>query len=217
MTTHADIPLLLFAKAPIAGKVKTRLSTHCTAQQAANIAKILIQASIEKALAAWPGQVLLSVWLDQDHPFFQEMVARYPIKMVLQCEGDLGQKMRHALANCGYPAAVMGCDAPHIATTALVAAHRLLSEERAVIGPSDDGGYYLLGLSDDADELFADMPWGGAQVLPKTLESAKRIGLELNTLAPLNDVDEWGDLIAMANLVPPLLDYLVTDKLINAR
>ena len=208
-----SMPLLLFAKAPIAGKVKTRLMSHCSPEQAAQIAELLMEASIQRACESWPGNVYLSVWLDLEHAFFTEMQQRYSIKMMQQCDGDLGEKMRHALASVGYPCAVMGCDAPHTLATTLQSAHNLLRSGRSVIGPSDDGGYYLLGLSKRADALFVDKPWGQDRVLGKTLESAESIGLTLNQLPQLNDVDEWADLLSAAKQVPSLQAYLHAQNL----
>ena len=92
--TSGSVPLLLFAKAPIAGKVKTRLMSHCSAVQAAKIAELLMEASIQKACERWPGKVYLSAWLDLEHDFFVKMLRRYPISIVQQCHGDLGEKMR---------------------------------------------------------------------------------------------------------------------------
>jgi len=208
-----SFPLLLFAKAPIAGKVKTRLTSHCSAEQAADIAKLLMEASIQRACESWPGHVYLSAWLDLDHVFFKQMQEKYPIEMTLQCDGDLGKKMRHAMASTGFPSAVMGCDAPHILASTLTQAHDLLSKDKSVIGPSEDGGYYLLGLCEAADSLFIDKPWGGAQVLGKTLKSADEIGLTLTHLPKLNDVDEWSDLIQAAKQVPSLQVYLEAQNL----
>ncbi len=208
-----SLPLILFAKAPIAGKVKTRLTSHCSAEQAADIAKILMEASVQRACQFWPGIVYLSVWLDSDHPFFVEMQRRYPIKMMHQCEGDLGEKMRHALASYSSASAVMGCDAPHTLGSTLERAHGLMLNGESVIGPSLDGGYYLLGLCDSADELFKDMPWGDNKVLEKTLLTADSIGLNLVRLPELNDVDEWPDLISVANQVPSLKAYLKAQNL----
>ena len=74
-----DIPLFLFAKAPIAGKVKTRLQSDCNADQAAEIAKVLLEESIIKAKEHWPGKLYLSVALDIDHPFLQKMLTKYSI------------------------------------------------------------------------------------------------------------------------------------------
>lgn len=203
-----SVPLLLFAKAPIAGQVKTRLMSHCSAKQAADIAKLLMEASIQKACDAWPGEVYLSAWLDLEHSFFTQMREKYSIEIVTQCEGDLGEKMRHALQSSGYPAAVMGCDAPHVGASTLKQAYDSLLRGQPVIGPSDDGGYYLLGLCGDADVLFANKPWGSDQVLEKTLASSASIGLRLSQLPRLNDVDEWSDLISAAEEVHSLQAYL---------
>ena len=208
-----SLPLLLFAKAPIAGQVKTRLTSDCSNQQAAEIAMLLMEASIQRACDCWPGSVYLSVWLDSNHPFFDEMQQRYPIQMAQQCEGDLGEKMRHALATFGYPSAVMGCDAPHVEGATLKFAHQSLLNGKSVIGPSDDGGYYLLGLCQTADTLFENKPWGSQEVLANTLASADAMGLDLLVLPSLNDVDEWPDLIQVAGLVPSLLTYLSTQAL----
>lgn len=209
-----SVPLLLFAKAPVAGKVKTRLTTDCTFKQAAEIAKILMEASIQRARESWPGDVYLSAWLDLDHAFFKQMQERYSIDVVAQCEGDLGEKMRHALATFGYPAAVMGCDAPHVKATTLFMGHDLLQKGHSIIGPSEDGGYYLLGLCEPADELFIDKPWGTDKVLDKTIISASSNGLKLTELPELNDVDEWSDLLDAANYVPSLQCYLEAQRLL---
>ena len=209
-----SLPLFLFAKAPIAGKVKTRLMSHCSAEQAAEIAKLLMEASIKRACESWPGRVYLSVWLDQEHAFFGQMLQRYPITLVPQCDGDLGEKMRHALASAAYPTAVMGCDAPHILASTLQQAHRELLYGQSVIGPADDGGYYFLGMCGGADALFIDMPWGTAEVLERTLASAEAIGLKLTKLPPLNDVDEWGDLVCAARKLAALQAYLRAQNLI---
>ncbi|MFQ3243783.1 MAG: rSAM/selenodomain-associated transferase 1 [Arenicella sp.] len=210
----ADIPLLLFAKAPIAGKVKTRLMTNCSAEQAAEIAKRLMQASIQRACEFWPGDVYLSAWLDLDHHFFNHMLQRYPVRITQQCEGDLGEKMRHALATFGYPAAIMGCDAPHTKGATLQQAYRLLQQGESVIGPSEDGGYYFLGLCQTADRLFIDKPWGSEYVLEETLSSAEDEGLTLSQLSALNDVDEWQDLLESSHQLPALEEYLRSENLV---
>lgn len=211
----AEIPLILFAKAPIAGRVKTRLMSHCSNQQAADIASLLMQESIEKAIQYWPSKVLLSAAIDMNHPFFTEMVERYSVTMVQQCEGHLGEKMRHAFETNGYPAAVMGCDAPHVSSKSLKQAYDLLGRGQSIIGPADDGGYYILGLAEPADELFEDKTWGTDQVLNLTLDAAKHSGLILSHLDSLNDVDEWQDLIDAASKVPSLLQYLQANDLVE--
>ena len=210
----ADIPLFLFAKAPIPGKVKTRLQSHCSAEQAAKIACILLEESIRTVTKYWPGKLYLSVWLDSEHSFFERMQQQYSIELVLQCDGDLGAKMQNALARLGYPAVVMGCDAPHTSEQTLQAAYQGLLDGQSVIGPSEDGGYYLLGLNEPADFLFKGVAWGQESVLAQTLASAKQHQLELLQLDALNDVDEWRDLVKVADLLPALMEYLVGERLV---
>ena len=211
---NTDIPLILFAKAPIPGKVKTRLQSHCSAQQAAYIASFLMEASIQSATRHWPGPIYLSVWLDEHHSFFETMLARYPVRMTVQPDGDLGEKMRHALHTFGYPAVVMGCDAPHTAATTYAAAFERLQQGESVIAPSDDGGYYMLGLAQPADLLFSDKPWGTAEVLSQTKQSAITSRLSLYELDSLNDIDEWNDLIAVLDQFGELREYLSSEGLI---
>ena len=104
----SEIPLVLFAKAPIAGKVKTRLQSHCSATQAAQIAQILLEESIKQTTKYWPGKVVLSVYLDSEHPFLTAMQDKYSLALSIQSHGDLGDKMLHAFETHGYPMAVMG-------------------------------------------------------------------------------------------------------------
>jgi len=203
-----NIPLILFAKAPIPGKVKTRLQSHCSPQQAAEIASILLDKSLQQATEYWPGPVHLSVWLDHDHPYLALMHERYDVTLVPQCDGDLGAKMMNGLDQFGYPAMVMGCDVPHITSDTLETAYRFLSAGEPVIGPSVDGGYYLLGLTGSAPALFANMPWGTSRVLEKTLKSAVEMGLNFAQLEKMCDVDEWQDLLSASRVVPVLSDYL---------
>jgi len=203
-----NIPLFLFAKAPIAGQVKTRLQSHCSAAQAADIAEILLEESIKRATTSWPGEVFLSVWLDEQHSFIQTMLSRYSISLVQQCAGDLGEKMQNTFMRADYPAAIMGCDAPHITPETLSAAHSALLKGDSVIAPSEDGGYYLIGLAQAAPAIFSGPKWGTELVLQTTLENASNIGLQLNQLDRLNDVDEWADLLIAAEAIKSLNNYL---------
>lgn len=204
----SKFPLLLFAKAPIAGRVKTRLQSHCSAEQAAKIAEVLMEQSIQKAIQYWSGPVYLSVWLDQAHPFLQTMASRYSVSITRQCEGDLGAKMNHALKQYGYPAAVMGCDVPHISSEVLEQAQQVLSDGRSVIGPSEDGGYYVLGLTEPAAHLFRGVNWGTSRVFEQTLERASLRQHDLYHLPTLIDIDEWTDLQAVRKTLPSLDSYL---------
>lgn len=209
----SKIPLLLFAKAPIAGKVKTRLQPHCSTQQSAEIAQILLQITAARATQYWPGLVVLSVGLNKDHPSLQSIAHCHQIELVAQCEGDLGAKMHHAFERYGYPAAVMGCDAPHFDASVLSAAHAELEAGNNVIGPSEDGGYYLLGLQQSAPSIFENVNWGGEQVFADTLKNADRELIKFHRLTELNDIDRWADVQSVADKLPALKAYLAENNL----
>ena len=74
MKNNSNIPLVMFAKAPIAGQVKTRLTSQCSYEQAASIAEILLLESLTKVVNYWPGKVYLSIWQYNEHPFIRSMI-----------------------------------------------------------------------------------------------------------------------------------------------
>lgn len=208
------IPLLVFAKAPIPGKVKTRLQSHCSAEQAARIALMLLENTLQKVCDYWPGPVLISTWLDQTHPALLALAKKYNVEIINQVKGDLGVKMRESFFEYGYPMAIIGSDVPHIKPDSLVVAHQILTSGGSVLGPSDDGGYYLIGLSTGADEVFQGHNWGSDSVLASTLSICESVGLQLKKLEPLQDIDTWSDLQAVKNKLPALNEYLITQGLV---
>lgn len=199
--------LILFARKPIAGQVKTRLQPAVTPQQAADIAVFMLRTTAARAAEYWPGDVYLYATPDAQHPLFLELSQTLHLFLAPQGAGDLGERMRHALQD-GITrrgaAAVMGCDVPQCPGGILETAHEHLARGRNVLGPTMDGGYYLLGLQQDVPELFEHMPWGGGQVLAETLARAAALGIEFETLPVLRDVDTLEDLTAVAQDCPGL-------------
>jgi rSAM/selenodomain-associated transferase 1 len=210
----AQIPLLLFAKAPVAGKVKTRLQPQCSAEQSADIAKILLQETLRKATQNWRGKVYLCVWPDQQNDFLQSMADRYTVELITQDSGDLGDKMHLAFERTGYPAAIIGCDAPHIAPSTFVQAYESLSRGQNVIAAAEDGGYYFIGLAQPAAGLFGDMSWGEDRVFLETMQRAQQQAKEFVQLKTLNDIDAWQDVLSAVNELPELQAYLQQQNLI---
>jgi len=210
MTTHdrsIEPALILFAKAPIPGRVKTRLMPDLTVQEAADVAAALIEHTVRLATTNWPGPVTLQAWPDTGHRVFQAVAARHGLSLAAQIAGDLGQKMNAALSaftDRGAPAAVLGCDVPHCPGEVLRQAYDWLKQGQNVIGPSADGGYYLIGLQHTQPELFRDIPWGGDQVMYATLAMAEEHGLHFNRLPNLIDIDNFSDL-EQAALQTPIL------------
>ena len=209
-----QIPLLLFAKAPVASKVKTRLQPQCSAEQSADIAKILLQETLRKATQFWPGKVYLSVWPDQQNEFLQRMADLYTVELITQDSGDLGEKMYLAFERYGYPAAIIGCDAPHIDPLTFVQAYKYLSKGKNVIAAAEDGGYYFIGLAQPAAELFANIEWGQDEVLTQTMHRAQQQAVDFVQLKTLNDIDVWQDVIGAVKKLPALQVYLQQQNLI---
>lgn len=193
--------LMVFAKQPVAGKVKTRLQPRYTPQQAAEIAAFLIRETVALCASSWPGAVYLCGAPDAEHALFRELSRRFHVPLLEQGEGDLGERMRRALAygiERHGAAAIFGCDVPHCRWEILDEANALLARGINVLGPSEDGGYYLIGMTTAPAELFRDMPWGAAAVLVATLERARSIGLEFTLLPSLRDIDSAADLWLVA-------------------
>jgi rSAM/selenodomain-associated transferase 1 len=203
--------LILFAKQPLPGEVKTRLLPDYSPERAAEIAAFLIRATVELAASSWPGDVALHVWPDVDHPLFQELAREFHIRLAPQAGGDVGARMLSAL-RAGVErhgcAAVMGCDVPHCGWDVLDLANDLLARGKNVLGPTEDGGYYFIGLQEARPELFENMPWGGNQVLPMTLARAEAAGMEFDLLAQLRDIDTARDLWLIAQKFEPLKKFL---------
>ena len=84
---NSDIPIFLFAKKPVAGRVKTRLQSHCSPAVAATIAEELIRATVELVVANWDGQVRLCVWPDTEHSVFEEMRTTHSVSIDVQAAG----------------------------------------------------------------------------------------------------------------------------------
>ncbi|NOZ09556.1 MAG: glycosyltransferase [Gammaproteobacteria bacterium] len=206
--------LLLFAKRPIAGQVKTRLQPECSPQQAAHIASYLMRATCELAVEYWPGDVYLYTWPNSNHPLFRELANQFPVTLAVQSDGDLGAKMNAALEEGigrSGGAVIMGCDVPHCPGETLVRASKYLCAGQEILGPSNDGGYYLIGLRKNSRFLFADMDWGSSEIATKTLYRAKQEDRHLNLLPRLRDIDTWEDLVLVAEHYTPLKQFMSHD------
>ena len=208
----AQPDLIIFAKKPIPGQVKTRLQPVYSPEQAADIASFLIRATVELAVGSWPGDIILAAWPDPDHGIFHELADRYRIRLEKQGEGDLGEKMRTAL-DAGIAregaAAIMGCDVPYCRWDILDQANDWLVRGRNVIGPTEDGGYYFIGLHECSQQLFEGIQWGGREVFQSTLAQAGSLGMEFERLSKLRDLDTPEDLWLAAEEYEPLRRFLI--------
>ncbi len=209
--------VLIMAKAPRPGTVRTRLHPMLGPDGCAALAEQLIRHTA--SVAAGVGGV--TVFAAADPPdALGEVSGLVPgsVRLLLQQGTNLGERLATAtsevLGRGQRPVVVVGTDAPTLTAERLTAAFRELARGRdLVFGPACDGGYYLAGLNEPAPELFALDPavWGGNRVLAASLAAARRAGLDAGSLPALRDLDTPAD--AEALLADPLLPAVIADAL----
>lgn len=190
--------VIVMAKAPVAGYVKTRLIPALGAVGAAALAERMIGHAVDQACGAALGPVMLVGTPDIGHPLFHRLAAARGIQLVPQGDGDLGVRMsralEHALSMHGR-ALLFGTDAPAIDVAMLRRAAALLVDHDAVFIPAFDGGYAAVGLRRPAPSLFIDMVWSTQRVMRDTRDRLRLAGLRHAELAPVADIDEPTDLV----------------------
>ncbi|MDN6179397.1 MAG: TIGR04282 family arsenosugar biosynthesis glycosyltransferase [Halomonas subglaciescola] len=192
------LELHLLAKAPLAGRAKTRLMPRLGAQGAASAHAELVTQCVANACRALPAaHVTLWTALDHAHPLFAALQARFGIQLAPQPDGDLGTRIRHALTGSAGPAMIMGSDCPSITPALIATCAAQLASHPVVILPAEDGGYGLIGIHSippaDTQALFADIPWGSGDVLATTRERLSTLKLDAAFPATVWDVDRPAD------------------------
>ncbi len=181
--------LSVFARLPVPGKVKTRLIPALGEEGAARLYARLLAHTVEVAKASGL-EFELRVTGGEEAAFHELFGA--DVSVVDQGEGDLGARM----AGVAAPCLIIGSDCPAISVPLLQAAAGALADRKVVLGPANDGGYYLVGLAEPMPFLFEAMEWSTPQVLPQTLArlAERRIGPAI--LPELADIDTAEDLAA---------------------
>ncbi|MGR3914361.1 MAG: TIGR04282 family arsenosugar biosynthesis glycosyltransferase [Gammaproteobacteria bacterium] len=194
---RAEVPLILMAKAPLPGAVKTRMQPGLSAAAAAELAHVMLVRTVARARRHWRGEVVLCAAPDAAHPLFAELADEYALRLATQRGAGLGARMlaalRAGIARAGC-AAVMGCDVPHCPGEALARAYELLARGENPVGPAADGGFYLLGLQCADAALFRGVDWDGGAQLRQVRARAARRGIALTELQCLRDIDRYADL-----------------------
>lgn len=197
MAPEARTTVLVFAKAPDPGKVKTRLAARMGEGPAAVLAARLAMRALATAGAAGVGTVELWCTPDVAHPFFEVCRRRHGVVLHEQVGRDLGARMSHALRSAlgRTPTAILvGSDVPTMCPADLqAAATALAAGDDAVLGPAEDGGYWLLGLRRVDEAMFSDVPWGTNDVLERTRERFDALGWRTAEVATRWDVDRPED------------------------
>jgi rSAM/selenodomain-associated transferase 1 len=193
MPKAARPALIVFARAPEAGSVKTRLAPLLGAQGAVTLHARLVERALRTAVAAGFARIYLYGTPSMNGKFFRLMATRHGVLLRAQGGGDLGERMHRALRR--HPGAVLiGCDCPVLRPADLRdAAEALRSGADAVLSPAEDGGYVLIGLRRTSRRVFAGVEWGGSQVLAQTRARLRALGWRWTELRTVWDVDRPED------------------------
>jgi rSAM/selenodomain-associated transferase 1 len=199
---YPDSRLIVFARAPHAGKAKTRLIPRFGAGGAATLQARLIAHCLRTVTGA--GLCPVELWCapTRDDPFFHDCARRFGVGLHNQEEGDLGARMHAALASTLQrvnSAVLVGTDIPGLAAADVGTAFRALHGSRVdvVLGPTHDGGYYLIGMKQADRGVFEGIVWGGSAVYQDTLARLKRRGRRWQALREHHDVDTPQDYDAL--------------------
>ena len=184
--------LIVFVKNPIPGTVKTRLQARYTPEQAAAIYTAFVCDTLHRAENMNIDRRIIAY----DPPNAETEVGALcgtRWNYVAQVQEDLGERMHTALAQqlkTGASSAVLiGTDIPSLPTHHITQAFDLLREKDVVLGPSTDGGYYLVGFSRPAPETFLNIDWSTSSVLSQTIDQIENAGYSLGLVPPWFDVD----------------------------
>jgi rSAM/selenodomain-associated transferase 1 len=190
------VRVAVFAKAPVAGTVKTRLAPVLGLEGAARLHARLVDHALREAVASAIGPVELWCAPDTSHPFFAECSVRHGVRLRAQCEGDLGRRMANAFETvCAEGAALVliGSDCPALERNAIAAAARALASHDAAIAPAEDGGYGLVALARPCAPLFEGIAWGTATVMAESRRRLDAANMQWCELARTWDVDRPED------------------------
>src|SRR5712692_10569161 len=197
----------VFARAPVAGAVKTRLAGALGEEGAAELHARLVRQALATAIAAGVGPVELWCAPDTAHPFFAACAMELGVSLHAQRGDDLGARMHGAFehaAGSGDALVVIGADCPALTARDLCDAALALRACDAVFAPAEDGGYVLVGLARPVAGLFEDIAWGGADVMAQTRARLAASGLAWKELATLWDVDRPEDVARLERAGWPL-------------
>ena len=191
--------ICVFAKPPLPGTAKTRLAASIGEGPAAELAAAFLEDTWSAVGRLEWAQPVLAVTDEAAFRFWPADVPRWP-----QGGGDLGLRLERVLGRAlerGHPALAVGADTPGLPTRLLEQARAALERADAVLGPAEDGGFYLLGMRVCPAGALAELPWSEPRTFSATLVRLRELGLQVAVLEPWFDVDRLEDLSRLAVLI----------------
>lgn len=197
--------ILIFSKAPLPGRAKSRLIPALGEQGAADFSAQLTRHALGVAVRSRLCPVQLYCAPDCEHVLFQQLHESHGITLKQQQGADLGKRMAHAFAEnliANRAVVLIGSDCPAITTDYLEQAlQRLTMTDTCVLGPAEDGGYVLVGQSVLHTPMFENINWGSTEVLQQTRQRLRDAGWAWSELATLWDVDQPEDITRARELL----------------
>ena len=194
----ASTSLVIMARAPRAGHTKTRLMPALTADEAAGLYQAMLLDTIERLGFLSELELWLAFTPEDERGWFETNIDS-EVQLMAQRGDDLGQRMHHIVEDrrSGGAEAVLivGTDLPTLPEEYVLQAADLLGEDNGVVlGPTEDGGYYLIGLREPDIRLFERIDWSTASVFQQTLRQAEAAGKFVSRVPSCFDIDEPADL-----------------------
>jgi rSAM/selenodomain-associated transferase 1 len=194
---YPDTVILVFAKAPVAGKVNTRLIPDLGLAAATCLQDELLHHRLSTLADACLCDVVLYCAPSTYHVVFETCREHYQVRLAAQQGEGLGQRLLHGVDEAfrQYQHVILlGTDAPALEVIQIEQAiTELHSGKDVVIVPAEDGGYVLAGVSGVHEQLFQDISWGTDQVMRQTLERISSMGLDHSVLESSWDIDRYED------------------------
>jgi rSAM/selenodomain-associated transferase 1 len=194
-----DRALIVMAKEPEAGRTKTRLCPPLSGQKAAELYRCFLLDTLELMQRVESAQPIVAYAPDGARSFFQRFAPPH-FDFILQVGADLGERLDNVLTHClqnGYDQAVVtDSDSPTLPADYVRSAFERLDDPAVdvVLGPCDDGGYYLIGLKSPCSALFREVAMSTPAVVADTLACAQEQGLRVISLPGWYDIDTYQDL-----------------------
>ena len=194
--TSLNHTLLIFVKYPEPGRVKTRLAEDLGHEKAAEIYASMAESVIHN-LSKSKNYKTLIFFDPPDRKREMENWLGKRYQLLAQEVNSLGERMLNAFDKTfslgADKAVIIGTDCLEITEEIISRAFQSLDEMDVVLGPAEDGGYYLLGMKESIPEIFDDITWSTSQVLGQTINKIKTMGLKFSLLKTLRDIDTISD------------------------
>ncbi|HSE89286.1 MAG TPA: TIGR04282 family arsenosugar biosynthesis glycosyltransferase [Candidatus Binatia bacterium] len=218
MATHANA-LAVMAKAPVIGQVKTRLLSSFTAKAAAELSRSLLADQLNHLQELDTVNNFYLAFAPDDAQWLMEQIAPPCFHLFPQQGDDLGARMEgvfERLFQMGHKnIALIGGDLPPVPLSFFAEAYAFLeaSKNRVVLGPSRDGGYYLVGSNQLTPQIFRGMGWSHSEVLAQTLDRLAALKIEYHLLPIWFDIDTPDDLRTLESALDAVLKKAMPNTL----